>query len=144
MKKNTLKFLKNIAYGLLIPLITLLLANFATGIFLRYYWSGGYIHGFQSFMIGIGIIILFVSLTIVYYIFCAIFFLTKEKIKYRKFLTAAFLIIPIILYALGNDYGIDITICFALFHLTFYVLFFIFRFLFAQISKKKLNNAIQE
>ncbi|MCL2289574.1 MAG: hypothetical protein FWC34_02555 [Bacteroidetes bacterium] len=140
MKKNIINFLKVLAYGLLIPLIVFLLANLAVEMFFRYYW--GYIHGFTSLLLGFEILALFILLTIVYYIFCTIFFLTRGKTKFRKYLIAAFLIIPILLNGFTYDYGIDIAICFALFHLTFYILFFALRFLFQRfrLKHKKLQN----
>jgi len=138
MKKIYSIAIKLFTYGLLIPLIVFLLADLTVRTSCKCYWGEWYLHHITGVKLVFWVFGLFCLLTIIYYIFCTIFFLVwgKQNLKFRIFLTAVFIIIPIVFYDLTSHYDYRITICFALFHLTFYILFFAFRYFFTLISKK--------
>lgn len=122
-------------YGLLIPLVVFILADLAIRFSCKYYW-GEEIMGFKLKM---SLYSHSIYLTFIYYIFCFLFKITKSKIN-RYWLTSIFILVPILHYNITSRYDYRITISFALFHITYYVLFFSIRFIISRLFIKKENS----
>ena len=134
-----MKTLKNLfTYGLLIPLIVVLLADLGIKISCKYYWGEGLLTGHSGFKLSIWLFSLTIYLTLIYYVFCILFKVIKSKTG-RYLLTAATVLIPIILYDVSSPYDFRISVSFAFFHITFYVLFFVAKFLNRYFTLKKQN-----
>jgi hypothetical protein len=129
-------FLNLFIYGLLIPLIVVLLADLAIKISCKYYWGEEILLGDSGYKLGMWLLFLSVLLTILYYIFCVFFKIIKRKAG-KNLLTATFIFVPIIFYNIGSPYDFRITISFAFFHITFYALFFAIRFIVSWFPLKK-------
>ena len=134
MKKIITISLKIIVYGLLVPLIVLLLADLAVKMSCKYYWGEELLSDFTGFKISMWILQLSILLTIIYYIFCILFFLIKKQ-AIRMWILAGFLILPIMNYYFNSVYDYRITVSFAMFHLTFYIVFFTVRHCLSLILK---------
>ena len=128
-----MKTLKDICiYGIIIPLIVCLLADVAITISCKYYW-GEHLLGFKLSMLQLT---LSISLSVIYYLFCIVYKIVKRKADIRL-ITILFVTMPILVYHISSSYDFRITISFALFHCTFYVLFFATRYIRKQILTHK-------
>lgn len=135
MKINII-ILKLFVYGLLIPLIVVFLADLAIKISCKYYWGEELLNGHAGFKILMWYFSLTITLTIIYYLFSVLFKIVKRKTG-KYLLTATFIFVPVLLYNISSPYDYRITISFAFFHMTFYVLFFSVRFLTNRLPLKK-------
>ncbi len=131
-------------YGLMIPLTVALLADLAIQISCKYYWGKELLLGHSGFKLGMWHLWMTYTLTIIYYFFCVLFKLLKRK-AVRYLLTVIFILVPILLYNSSSPYDIRITISYALFHGTFYVLFFSLRFFQKKVlfEKTKYINGLK-
>ena len=137
---KTSKIILNLfIYGLLIPLIVVLLADLAIKISCKYYWGEELILGHAGFKLGMWLLSLSIYLTIIYYIFCVLFKIIKRNAG-KYLLSATFILVPILLYNISSPYDFRITISFAFFHITFYALFFAIRFIVNWFSLKKTKS----
>ena len=128
-----MKTLKDLCiYGIIIPLIVCLLADLAITISCKYYW-GEHLLGFKLSMLQLT---LSISLSVIYYLFCIVYKIVKRKADIRL-ITILFVTMPILLYHMSSTYDYRITISFALFHCTFYVLFFATRYIRKEILTHK-------
>ena len=128
-----MKTLKDLCiYGIIIPLIVCLLADVAITISCKYYW-GEHLLGFKLSMLQLT---LSISLSVIYYLFCIVYKIVKRKADIRL-ITILFVTMPILVYHISPTYDFRITISFALFHCTFYVLFFATRYIRKQILTHK-------
>ena len=128
-----MKTLKDLCvYGIIIPLIVCLLADVAITISCKYYW-GEHLLGFKLSMLQLT---LSISLSVIYYLFCIVYKIVKRKADIR-IITILFVTMPILAYHISSTYDYRITISFALFHFTFYVLFFATRYIRKQILTHK-------
>ena len=128
-----MKTLKDVCiYGIIIPLIVCLLADVAITISCKYYW-GEHLLGFKLSMLQLT---LSISLSVIYYLFCIVYKIVKRKADIRL-ITILFVTMPILVYHMSSTYDYRITISFALFHCTFYVLFFATRYIRKQILTHK-------
>ena len=119
-------------YGIIIPLIVSLLADVAITISCKYYW-GEHLLGFK---LSIWQLTLSITLSLIYYLFCIVYKIIKRKADIRL-ITILFVTMPILVYHISSSYDYRITISFALFHCTFYVLFFATRYIRKQILTHK-------
>ena len=116
-----MKTLKDLSiYGIFIPIIVVLLAEVAIIVSCKYYW-GEHVLGFK---LSIWQLTLSICLSVIYYLFCIVYKIIKRKAD-KRLLTLLFVIMPILVYHMSSTYDYRITISFALFHCTFYVLFFV-------------------
>ena len=127
--------LKLFIYGILIPLIVVLLADLAIKISCKYYWGEGLLIGHGGFKLGIWLMCLTICSTIIFYIFCVLFKMIKRNAG-KNLLSATFILVPILLYSISSPYDFRITISFAFFHITFYALFFATRSIVNWFSSK--------
>ena len=128
-----MKTLKDLCvYGIIIPLIVCLLADIAITISCKYYW-GEHLPGFKLSMLQLT---LSISLSVIYYLFCIVYKIVKRKADIRL-ITILFVTMPILVYHISSLYDFRITISFAFFHFTFYVLFFATRYIKKQILTHK-------
>ena len=128
-----MKTLKDLCiYGITIPLIVCLLADLAITISCKYYW-GEHLPGFKLSVLQLT---LSISLSVIYYLYCIIYKIVKRKADIRL-ITILFVTMPILVYHMSSTYDYRITISFALFHFTFYVLFFATRYIRKQILTHK-------
>ena len=107
-------------YGIIIPIIVVLLADLAITISCKYYWGEHVL----NFKLSIWQLTLSISLSVIYYLFCMVYKLVKRKAD-KHLITLLFVLMPILVYHMSSTYDYRITISFALFHYTFYVLFFV-------------------
>ena len=128
-----MKTLKDVCiYGIIIPIVVVLLADLAITISCKYYW-GEHLLGFKLSMWQLT---LSISLSVIYYLFCIVYKIVKRKADIRL-ITILFVTMPILVYHISSSYDYRITISFALFHCTFYVLFFATRYIKKQILTHK-------
>ena len=128
-----MKTLKDLCiYGIIIPIFVVLLADLAITISCKYYW-GEHLLGFKLSMLQLT---LSISLSVIYYLFCIVYKIVKRKADIRL-ITILFVLMPILVYHMSSTYDYRITISFALFHCTFYVLFFATRYIRKQILTHK-------
>ena len=128
-----MKTLKEVCiYGIIIPIVVVLLADLAITISCKYYW-GEHLLGFKLSMLQLT---LSMSLSVIYYLFCIVYKIVKRKADIRL-ITILFVTMPILLYHMSSSYDYRITVSFALFHCTFYVLFFATRYIRKQILTHK-------
>jgi len=124
-----MKTLKDLCiYGIFIPIIVMVLAEIAITISCKYYW-GEHVLGFK---LSIWQLTLSISLSVIYYLFCMVYKLVKRKAD-KRLITLLFVVMPILVYHMSSTYDYRITISFALFHCTFYVLFFATRYIWSPI-----------
>jgi hypothetical protein len=118
-----LTYLFNIVlYGIMVPMAVFVLASIAVSLSCRYYWGEEFMQGHSGFKLGAWIIFYFVTLTLYYYLFALISFGFDHRL--RRVSMAITITMPIIFHYLISGYDYRITVCFAGFHLTYYVLFY--------------------
>ena len=123
-------------YGILIPIIVVLIAEVAITISCKYYWGEHVL----NFKLSIWQLTLSISLSVIYYLFCMVYKLVKRKGD-KRLVTLLFVLMPILVYHISSTYDYRITISFALFHCTFYVLFFAVKYIWPQrLTKTNTNN----
>ena len=128
-----MKTLKDLCiYGIIIPIVVVLLADLAITISCKYYW-GEHLLGFKLSMLQLT---LSISLSVIYYLFCIVYKIVKRKADIRL-ITILFVTMPILLYHMSSTYDYRITVSLALFHCTFYVLFFATRYIRKEILTHK-------
>ena len=128
-----MKTLKDVCiYGIIIPLIVCLLADVAITISCKYYWGEHVL----NFKLSIWQITLSISLSVIYYLYCIVYKIVKRKAD-KRLITLLFVLMPILVYHMSSTYDYRITISFALFHCTFYVLFFATRYIRKEILTHK-------
>ena len=119
-------------YGIIIPLIVCLLADVAITISCKYYWGEHVL----NFKLSIWQLTLSISLSVIYYLYCIVYKIVKRKAD-KRLITLLFVLMPILVYHMSSTYDYRITISFAFFHFTFYVLFFATRYIRKQILTHK-------
>ena len=128
-----MKTLKDVCiYGIIIPIVVVLLADLAITISCKYYWGEHVL----NFKLSIWQLTLSISLSVIYYLYCIIYKKLKRKVDIR-IITILFVTMPILAYHISSSYDYWITVSFALFHCTFYVLFFATRYIMKQILTHK-------
>ena len=128
-----MKTLKDVyIYGIIIPLIVCLLADVAITISCKYYWGEHVL----NFKLSIWQLTLSISLSVIYYLFCIVYKIVKIEAD-KRLITILFITMPILVYHISSLYDFRITISFAFFHFTFYVLFFATRYIRKQILTHK-------
>ena len=128
-----MKTLKDLCiYGIIIPIVVVLLADLAITISCKYYW-GEHVLNFKLSILQLTISI---SLSVIYYLYCIVYKKLKRKADIRL-ITILFVTMPILVYHISPTYDFRITISFALFHCTFYVLFFATRYIRKEILTHK-------
>ena len=128
-----MKTLKDLCiYGIIIPIVVVLLADLAITITCKYYWGEHVL----NFKLSIWQLTLSISLSVIYYLYCIIYKKLKRKADIR-IITILFVTMPILAYHISSTYDYRITISFALFHCTFYVLFFATRYIRKEILTHK-------
>jgi hypothetical protein len=136
--KTILTYLINITlYGIVLPILVYGLASVAAAISCRYYWGEEFMQGDSGFKLGAWITFYFVTLTLYYYLFALISFGFDHRLIRAS--VAITLTMPILFHYLISGYDYRITVCFAGFHLTYYVLFYGFVWL-QQHLKNKLRR----
>ena len=98
----------------------------------KYYW-GEHVLNFKLSILQLTISI---SLSVIYYLYCIVYKKLKRKADIRL-ITILFVTMPILAYHISSSYDYRITISFALFHCTFYVLFFATRYIRKEILTHK-------
>ena len=142
LKNSMVIFLKVLTFGLIVPLIVMQLSMTGIHLSCKYYWGECYLMPTGSvqssaFKLSMFWETLSLCLTIIYYLFCILFFLIRKRPTIRKWFLAFFLIIPIIVFGITSEYDYRITICFSMFHLTYYGLFLMFWYAFSKLQKMK-------
>jgi hypothetical protein len=121
--KTILNYLLNITlYGIVLPILVYGLASIAVVLSCNYYWGEEFMQGDSGFKLGAWMFYYSITLTLYYYFFALISFGFDHKL--RKVSIALTVLIPIVFHYLLSGYDYRITICFAGFHLTYYVLFY--------------------
>ncbi len=121
--KTILTYIINITlYGIVLPILVYGLASVTAVISCRYYWGEEFMQGDSGFKLGAWITIYFVTLTLYYYLFAFISFGFDHRL--RRVSVAITITMPILFHYLISGYDYRITVCFAGFHLTYYVLFY--------------------
>ena len=119
--------------GIFIPLFTLVLAFVTAYLSLIFYW--GTLGDQAELKVTLGIIFLWFTLTSIYVIFGISFYFIKNK--YIKILwTILFLILPTLYYDYNSPYDYRITLSFAAYHITYYVLFFVSNKIFFYVTSR--------
>ena len=135
--KTILTYLLNITlYGIVLPILVYGLASIAVVLSCNYYWGEEFMQGDSGFKLGAWMFYYSITLTLYYYFFALISFGFDHKL--RKVSIALTVLIPIVFHYLLSGYDYRITICFAGFHLTYYVLFY--GFVWLQKVLKKANR----
>ena len=106
----------------MVPLAVFVLASTAVSLSCRYYWGEEFMQGDSGFKLGAWITFYFVTLTLYYHLFALISFGLDHRL--RRASVAITLAMPILFHYLMSGYDYRITVCFAGFHLTYYVLFY--------------------
>ena len=120
-----MKTLKDLCvYGIIIPLIVCLFADLAIIISCKYYWGEHVL----NFKLSIWQLTLSITLSVIYYLFCIMYKIVKRKAD-KRLITLLFVLMPILVFHISSSYDYRITLSFALFHFTFYVLFFATRYI---------------
>ena len=123
--KTILTYLLNIIlYGIVLPIIVYGLASIAVVVSCTYYWGEEFMQGDSGFKLGAWMFYYSITLTLYYYFFALISFGFDHKLQ--KVSIALIVLMPIVFHYLLSAYDYRITICFAGFHLTYYVLFYLF------------------
>ncbi len=140
--KTLLTYLINITlYGIVLPILVYGLASVAAVISCRYYWGEEFMQGDSGFKLGAWITFYFVTLTLYYYLFAFISFGFDHRL--RRVSVAITITMPILFHYLISGYDYRITVCFAGFHLTYYVLFYGFVWL-QQLIKNRVKIYFKE
>ena len=128
-----MKTLKDVCiYGIINPLIVCLLADVAITISCKYYWGEHVL----NFKLSIWQLTLSISLSVIYYLYCIVYKIVKRKAD-KRLITLLFVLMPILVYHMSSTSDYRITISFALFHCTFYVLFIATRYIRKEILTHK-------
>ena len=114
--------INTLLYGIVLPIAVFVFASLAVSLSCKYYWGEEFMQGDSGFKLGVWITFYFVTLTLYYYLFACISFGFDHKL--RKVSIALTVSMPILFHYLLSGYDYRITICFAGFHLTYYVLFY--------------------
>lgn len=143
--KTILTYFLNITlYGIVLPILVYGLASIAVVVSCRYYWGEEFMQGDSGFKLGMWMIYYSITLTIYYYFFALISFGFDHKL--RKVSIALTVLMPIVFHYLLSAYDYRITVCFAGFHLTYYILFYLFVWVqkrFNVYLKNKYSQQIQ-
>ena len=116
--------LNTVIYGIVLPIAVFAIADTTIKLSCKYYWGEEYLKGDSGFKLGMWVTFYFITLTLYYYLFAFISFAFNHKL--RPISIAISILMPIIFHYDTSDYDYRITICFAGFHLTYYVLFYAF------------------
>ena len=111
-------------YGIVLPIAVYSLADTAINLSCKYYWGEEYLKGDSGFKLGLWVTFYFITLTLYYYLFAFISFAFKHKLRPISIIIT--ILMPIVFHYDMSDYDYRITVCFAGFHLTYYVLFYLF------------------
>jgi hypothetical protein len=133
-----------ILYGIVLPITVFAISDIAIKLSCKYYWGEEYLKGDSGFKLGLWVTFYFITLTLYYYLFAFISFGFDHKL--RKVSIALTIAMPIVFHYDMSDYDYRITVCFAGFHLTYYVLFYGFVWLQKWVSfylKNKYSLQIQ-
>ena len=123
--KTILTYLLNITlYGIVLPILVYGLASIAVVLSCTYYWGDEFMQGDSGFKLGAWMIYYSITLTLYYYFFALISFAFKHKLRLISIVIT--ILMPIVFHYDMSDYDYRITVCFAGFHLTYYVLFYLF------------------
>ena len=143
--KTILTYFLNITlYGIVLPILVYGLASIAVVVSCRYYWGEEFMQSDSGFKLGMWMIYYSITLTIYYYFFALISFGFDHKL--RKVSIALTVLMPIVFHYLLSAYDYRITVCFAGFHLTYYILFYLFVWVqkrFNVYLKNKYSQQIQ-
>lgn len=143
--KTILTYLLNITlYGIVLPILVYGLAWIAVALSCTYYWGDELMQGHSGFKLGAWMIYYSITLTLYYYFFALISFGFDHKL--RKVSIALIVLIPIVFHYLLSGYDYRITVCFAGFQLTYYILFYLFVWVqkrFNVYLKNKYSQQIQ-
>ncbi len=135
-------YLLNIVlYGIALPLLVYVLASIAVVFSTEYYWGQEYMQGDSGFKLGAWMFFYSITLTLYYYFFVLISFGFDHKLSRAS--VSIMILMPILFQYLLNGYDYRITICFAAFHLTYYVLFYGFVWL-QQYLKNRIKFYFKE
>lgn len=114
--------LNTVIYGIVLPIAVYILADTSINLSCKYYWGEEYLKGGSGFKLGLWVTFYFITLTLYYYLFAFISFAFKHKL--RPISIVITILMPIVFHFDMSDYDYRITICFAGFHLTYYVFFY--------------------
>ena len=138
--KTILTYLLNITlYGIVLPILVYGLASIAVVLSCKYYWGEEFMQGDSGFKLGAWMFYYSITLTLYYYFFALISFGFDHKL--RKVSIALTVLIPIVFHYLLSGYDYRITVCFAGFHLTYYVLFYGFVWLQKAVKRFRWNHS---
>ena len=115
-------------YAVAIPLAVSYLANIGIRLSAKYYWGELVMEGDSGVKLASWYLKMIISLTITYLIFLVPYFIIKKP-WIRKLLLLIFLTAPVLLFHFTSEYGLSITLSFALFNATFYILFLLLHML---------------
>jgi len=136
--KTILTYLLNITlYGIVLPILVYGLASIAVVLSCTYYWGDEFMQGDSGFKLGAWMFYYSITLTLYYYFFALISFGFDHKL--RKVSIALIVLMPIVFHYLLSAYDYRITVCFAGFHLTYYVLFYVFVWV-QKVVTKRIKN----
>ncbi len=141
MKKILTYLLNIVLYGIIVPVAVFVLASIAVSLSCQYYWGEEFMQGDSGFKLGAWITFYFVTLTLYYYLFALISFGFDHRL--RRVSIAITITMPILFHYLMSGYDYRITVCFAGFHLTYYVLFYGFVWL-QQLIKNRVKIYFKE
>lgn len=140
--KTLLTYVINITlYGVVLPILVYLIASVAVVFSSEYYWGEQYMQGDSGFKLGAWMFFYSVALTLYYYFFALISFGFDHNL--RRVSILIIILTPILFHYLLSGYDYRITICFAGFHLTYYVLFYRFLWL-QQYLKNRIKRHFKE
>jgi len=128
--------LNTVLYCIVLPIIVSGITSLAVIYSCKYYWGEEFMQGDSGFKLGAWITFYFLTLTLYYYLFAMISFGFDHKL--RKVSITLIICMPIVFHYLISDYDYRITICFAGFHLTYYILFY--GFVWAQKVVKRFKH----
>jgi hypothetical protein len=106
----------------MVPVAVFVLASIAVSLSCRYYWGEEFMQGDSGFKLGTWMTFYFVTLTLYYFLFALISFGFDHRLK--RISVVITITMPILFHHLISGYDYRITVCFAGFHLTYYVLFY--------------------
>lgn len=138
--KTILIYLLNITlYGIVLPILVYGLASIAVVVSCTYYWGDEFMQGDTGFKLGAWILYYSITLTLYYYFFALISFGFDHKLQ--KVSIGLIVLMPIVFHYLLSGYDYRITICFAAFHTTYYVLFYGFVWLQKAVKRFIYNHS---
>ena len=124
MKPLLTCLLNTVIYGIVLPIAVYAIADIAIIYSCKNYWGKEYLKGESGFKLGMWVTFYFITLTLYYYLFAFISFGFNHKLRPISIVIS--ILMPIVFHYDMSDYDYRITVCFAGFHLTYYVLFFLF------------------